>query len=140
VTEALEAPMPCSSSTPLYTSYIVLVVTACMVHGELWRNILSMYTLISVLYLAHRNRILTPPRLVLRGLQTLLPPTIFDETIRDTSGTPTCTICTDVLDLGDVFNTRSCNHSFHASCIGDWVKENPICPNCRSPIVISHNL
>jgi hypothetical protein len=30
--------------------------------------------------------------------------------------------------------TMRCAHSFHATCITEWLQQNPSCPICRSQI------
>jgi hypothetical protein len=32
--------------------------------------------------------------------------------------------------------TVRCMHSFHATCIAEWMKQKPSCPICRSSLVV----
>lgn len=41
-----------------------------------------------------------------------------------------CVICTNTSDAVDV-TTLPCGHSFHATCIAQWLWHNSICPICR---------
>lgn len=43
-----------------------------------------------------------------------------------------CPIC---LEPDGYMETEVCGHSFHPKCISSWIRSNPSCPVCRSPIV-----
>jgi hypothetical protein len=43
-----------------------------------------------------------------------------------------CPIC---LEPAGNMETEVCGHSFHPKCISSWIRSNPSCPVCRSPIV-----
>jgi hypothetical protein len=45
----------------------------------------------------------------------------------------TCTICMDAI-TDTLVPTLSCDHLYHASCLNKWVRMNPSCPVCRTPI------
>lgn len=47
-----------------------------------------------------------------------------------------CIICFDALDpseCGELIKL-SCNHTYHATCIADWIKRVASCPQCRQPL------
>ena len=41
-----------------------------------------------------------------------------------------CAICFEDYNR-NTNSTLSCKHSFHTSCIGEWLKTSPTCPCCR---------
>lgn len=45
-----------------------------------------------------------------------------------------CAVCLRKMEVAAVF--LSCKHIFHRNCITQWFKIKPICPECRTPIVI----
>lgn len=46
-----------------------------------------------------------------------------------------CCICLDKNDK--LWATARCAHSFHATCISEWMKQNPSCPVCRSRFILA---
>lgn len=46
----------------------------------------------------------------------------------------TCTICQDDFNDDDIINILECEHYFHKSCISEWGKYKPECPNCQKDI------
>jgi len=46
----------------------------------------------------------------------------------------TCSICLDKIRLNNVRFLNCCDHVFHKKCIKKWIKEDNICPNCRTII------
>jgi len=46
-----------------------------------------------------------------------------------------CCICLDKNDK--LWATARCSHSFHATCIAEWMKQNPSCPVCRSRFILA---
>ncbi|KAM7266043.1 hypothetical protein ACFE04_003726 [Oxalis oulophora] len=46
----------------------------------------------------------------------------------------TCSICLDDFQDGLEVTHMPCNHMFHEDCIIEWLKENRLCPLCRSPL------
>jgi hypothetical protein len=46
-----------------------------------------------------------------------------------------CSIC--LSQMGDNATALHCNHSFHHSCILQWLQHNPTCPTCRSNVFSS---
>lgn len=47
----------------------------------------------------------------------------------------TCPICYDEMDREDKSITAlDCSHIFHGACIGQWLKEKPTCPICRTRV------
>lgn len=49
-----------------------------------------------------------------------------------------CSICLDELDSGECVSLP-CNHSYHSSCITEWLKNNRKCPMCRGSVVTCDN-
>merc|ERR1712179_68627 len=43
-----------------------------------------------------------------------------------------CAICIDILE--DEVEVMDCAHKYHHDCISEWMKQNPICPECRAYI------
>ncbi len=79
----------------------------------------------------------------IRPLNNIPPPPLSEPPLlsRILGVENTCVIClTNLIDLEDqpgyienVVLTK-CNHVFHASCLDEWKKINPICPICRRPL------
>lgn len=44
-----------------------------------------------------------------------------------------CCICLDKNDSPWI--TARCTHSFHTKCVTEWMKRNPSCPVCRTPLI-----
>lgn len=44
-----------------------------------------------------------------------------------------CCICLEKNDK--MWITTRCTHSFHATCVAEWMKRNPSCPVCRTNII-----
>jgi len=46
-----------------------------------------------------------------------------------------CSICLADMNSADDVELEKCGHSFHSSCIGEWIRRDKnTCPCCRSPI------
>ena len=46
-----------------------------------------------------------------------------------------CTICFDEFQQKEkVINLPGCSHTFHKECIGKWLINRPICPNCNKNV------
>jgi hypothetical protein len=45
-----------------------------------------------------------------------------------------CSICLDGFISQENIVKLDCQHSFHSTCIKEWLKKELICPNCRSPL------
>lgn len=43
-----------------------------------------------------------------------------------------CSICLESIDQESMVIQLSCNHTFHASCITQWLADHSTCPLCRS--------
>lgn len=51
------------------------------------------------------------------------------------SGVLECSIClTEFIDQDKLTELPNCAHKFHTKCIREWLKENRICPYCRSDV------
>lgn len=46
----------------------------------------------------------------------------------------TCSVCLEDLSSGMEFNKLPCSHTFHSSCIDQWLRRNRSCPNCRTEL------
>ncbi|KAK7258389.1 hypothetical protein RIF29_23963 [Crotalaria pallida] len=58
----------------------------------------------------------------------------------DESETDCCVVCLCQVSKGKKVRTLAgCNHSFHADCIGAWLKDHNTCPLCRNKISNHHN-
>lgn len=42
-----------------------------------------------------------------------------------------CSVCLEEYVVGDVVRTIPCFHSFHATCIDEWLKNKAVCPVCK---------
>ena len=49
----------------------------------------------------------------------------------------TCYICIEILE-GEM-ETLDCTHRYHHACIAEWMKQNPVCPECRAYIYQASN-
>ena len=49
-----------------------------------------------------------------------------------------CSICLEFLDLESNVNIArtSCDHTFHLSCLSNWLKNHQTCPICRESVYI----
>lgn len=45
-----------------------------------------------------------------------------------------CSICLEILNIGDEVNKLNCNHIYHKKCLDKWIINNS-CPLCRRIIV-----
>ncbi|XP_076374876.1 E3 ubiquitin-protein ligase TRAIP isoform X3 [Megalopta genalis] len=43
----------------------------------------------------------------------------------------TCAICTDLLTPPDDIFRTPCGHIFHFTCLSEWLRRSPTCPQCR---------
>mmetsp|Transcript_1646 Transcript_1646/g.1756 ORF Transcript_1646/g.1756 Transcript_1646/m.1756 type:complete len:340 (+) Transcript_1646:82-1101(+) len=70
-------------------------------------------------------------------IETLMPVHIFknkDSALKIISSEDNricCTICLEDLISGQVIRTSPCAHTFHKSCIDDWLTIKKSCPNCK---------
>ena len=54
---------------------------------------------------------------------------------KDMDGEPledVCAICIEI--LVDEIEVLDCSHEYHTSCITEWMRQNPVCPECRAHI------
>ena len=58
-----------------------------------------------------------------------------DEAKKPSSSKAVCCICTKEVGDGD-YNICTCTHATHYDCLAEWLKINPSCPTCRTPISI----
>lgn len=64
-----------------------------------------------------------------RKIMTSIP--FNNESLLNTS----CTICLDDFDENSkLVQLNECKHVFHKTCINDWLKQKPSCPNCQSVV------
>lgn len=49
-------------------------------------------------------------------------------------GDTTCTVCLEDFQDTDVVKQTICNHTFHPTCLEQWVKDNHSCPNCKGSL------
>jgi hypothetical protein len=48
---------------------------------------------------------------------------------------PTCAICLDSIDLSSKYaQPLPCCHTFHCTCMNQWLQQNRSCPLCRYPV------
>ncbi len=45
-----------------------------------------------------------------------------------------CLVCMSDLKVNDIANLLGCGHTFHATCIGAWLKKRTTCPTCRRDV------
>lgn len=50
-----------------------------------------------------------------------------------------CPVCLDELKIGDQVTTLPCAHTFHYTCVSDWLEQSEVCPLCRTNIVAEMN-
>ncbi|KAL3748291.1 hypothetical protein ACJRO7_009515 [Eucalyptus globulus] len=57
---------------------------------------------------------------------------------RGTSNGPgDCAVCLESFKVGEKCRSLpDCSHSFHAQCIDSWLLKTPICPICRTHVVV----
>ncbi|KAL4941253.1 hypothetical protein BDV06DRAFT_194830 [Aspergillus oleicola] len=51
-----------------------------------------------------------------------------------TEGSSECSICMDVVKIGDEVSVLPCTHWFHPQCIEAWLTQHNTCPHCRRGI------
>lgn len=47
----------------------------------------------------------------------------------------TCAICIQDYEPKDIYNITRCYHTFHKSCITEWIRRNNSCPLCKQNII-----
>ena len=45
-----------------------------------------------------------------------------------------CTICLESVITRDLHAIHPCGHSFHQTCIDQWLSTHPTCPNCKTNV------
>lgn len=53
----------------------------------------------------------------------------------DEGSVPQCSVCHELMQLGDYARKLPCSHEFHQSCIDAWVLQHATCPNCRRNVL-----
>jgi hypothetical protein len=48
---------------------------------------------------------------------------------------PQCSVCHELMQIGDYVRKLPCDHKFHQSCIDAWVLQHATCPNCRRHVL-----
>ncbi len=46
----------------------------------------------------------------------------------------TCTVCQTEFSEGEKIKQLNCQHSYHISCVDEWLKENKVCPICKEDV------
>lgn len=59
---------------------------------------------------------------------------VIDEDLRSEDGNTDCSICIDVMRVGEIQLSLPCKHMFHEECALTWLKEHNTCPVCRAPM------
>ncbi|VDD81444.1 unnamed protein product [Mesocestoides corti] len=63
------------------------------------------------------------------GLIATLPVFIFDEIVHEKL--TECVICMcDFVNGEELRSMPTCSHTFHRTCIDDWLSRSPTCPSC----------
>ncbi|KAF8037176.1 hypothetical protein BT93_B0168 [Corymbia citriodora subsp. variegata] len=53
------------------------------------------------------------------------------------NGPVDCAVCLESFKAGEKCRSLpNCNHSFHVQCIDSWLLKTPICPICRTHVVV----
>nr|CAB3462514.1 unnamed protein product [Digitaria exilis] len=48
---------------------------------------------------------------------------------------PDCAVCLSPFDAdAELRLLPACRHAFHAACVDEWLRTNPVCPICRNPV------
>ena len=55
-------------------------------------------------------------------------------TIEQVTEPANCSICLEDLQEEDFASTLSCQHTYHALCISEWLKRKANCPYCRHDV------
>jgi hypothetical protein len=117
----------CSSSNSLGNLVVSTAATVVLT--------LIIRTTIAVLFCASAADPLTLSEARKRGLSRYdvdkLPAFLYTD--REDVNNPTCSICLCSFDLGEMLICLPCDarHSFHASCIRDWLVRQNACPLCQ---------
>ena len=45
-----------------------------------------------------------------------------------------CSICQDVISVGENIMILKCNHNYHSECLDPWICKTNTCPDCRKRI------
>lgn len=64
-----------------------------------------------------------------------LPKQKVDKSMLGQDGKAECSVCMDVVEIGDEVTVLPCKHWFHGDCVGAWLKEHDTCPHCRQGIM-----
>jgi len=53
----------------------------------------------------------------------------------DETSAAQCSICHEIVQIGDEVRRLPCDHAFHQKCIDVWVLQHATCPNCRRNVL-----
>lgn len=63
--------------------------------------------------------------------------TVYTQQQEQLQSVNNCSICLEYTKNGEVPNKIGCGHSFHYSCLNEWIKQgHKNCPECRQPITM----
>lgn len=65
-----------------------------------------------------------------------LPSYIFNPEAHEPEPVP-CVVCVSHMESEDLVRVLPCMHKFHATCIDNWLRQNPTCPLCRQDVSLA---
>ncbi|KAA8496531.1 E3 ubiquitin-protein ligase RLIM [Porphyridium purpureum] len=45
----------------------------------------------------------------------------------------TCSVCLELIEVGNMKRVLRCGHEYHSACISRWLSRKPVCPLCQAP-------
>lgn len=133
------AAQSCRASSPELFSWveIVLIVAAVFLAASTLLPLILYLTVMLLIHLVNRG-VISNQKAAREGTLELLEvvpfdPSLFAPADADDDPRPSCECCccTENFDAEQPIVKTPCNHYYHKSCLGDWLKLARTCPLCR---------
>eukprot|EP00927_Polykrikos_kofoidii_P031472 TRINITY_DN27048_c0_g1_i2.p1 TRINITY_DN27048_c0_g1~~TRINITY_DN27048_c0_g1_i2.p1 ORF type:complete len:350 (-),score=55.89 TRINITY_DN27048_c0_g1_i2:120-1169(-) len=116
---------------------IVLIVAAIFLVASTLLPLILYLTVMLLIHLVNRG-VLTNQKAAREGTLELLEVVTYDpslfspaDAVNDPRPSGECCCCTENFDTEIPIVKTPCNHYYHKSCLGDWLKLARTCPLCR---------
>mmetsp|Transcript_22017 Transcript_22017/g.42238 ORF Transcript_22017/g.42238 Transcript_22017/m.42238 type:complete len:299 (-) Transcript_22017:142-1038(-) len=73
-----------------------------------------------------------------RGASQSLIDSLPLEQLSDRTSETSCAVCLSDFEEHSMLRRLPCGHSFHASCVDQWLKQNKVCPLCVQDVELLH--
>merc|ERR1719265_386198 len=71
-----------------------------------------------------------------RGASQTLIDSLPLEPLSSSTSETSCAVCLSDFAQESMLRRLPCNHSFHASCVDQWLKQNKVCPLCIQDVEV----